>query len=72
LAVTNAQLNRRAAAHAASAEQYALSGGWQAAIEQMEMARRAGDADFVMLSKIDARLSVLRRRLQEAKVNPLP
>jgi hypothetical protein len=38
----------------------------------MEMARRAGDADFVMLSKIDARLSVLRRRLQEAKVNPLP
>jgi predicted Zn-dependent protease len=72
LAAVNGQLQRRAAAHAASAEQYALSGGWQAAIEQLEMARRAGDADFVMLSKIDARLSLFRRRLQEAKANPIP
>ncbi len=72
LAVVHGELRQVAAAHAASAELYALSGAWSAAIEQLEMARRAGGADFVLLSKIDARLTGLRRQLQEAKANARP
>ena len=54
----------KAAQHAALAEQFALAGAYSAAVEQLTLARAAGDVDFVMLSKIDARLTVMRARLR--------
>ncbi len=54
----------KAAQHAALAEQFALAGAYSAAVEQLTLARAAGDVDFVTLSKIDARLTVMRARLR--------
>lgn len=59
----SARLGQRAAAHAAAAEAYALAGAWQAALEQFELARRAGDGDFVLLSQVDARMAKIRAEL---------
>ena len=53
-------LGRRTAAHRALAEAYALSGALPAAIEQLQIARRAGDGDFYELSIVDARLCELQ------------
>ncbi len=58
----------RTAQHAAIAEQYALAGAYPAAIEQLMLARTAGDADFITLSKIDARLAVLRGHLRREQI----
>ncbi len=54
-------LGRLSAYHRAQAEVYAIRGSLPAAIEQLELARRAGDGDFFELSAIDARM----RELQE-------
>jgi predicted Zn-dependent protease len=57
--------------HQAQAELYALQGSLPAAIEQLEIARRAGGADFYQLSVVDARLKELRaqhaQEVQDAK-----
>ena len=53
-------LGRRTAAHRALAEAYALTGALPAAIEQLQIARRAGDGDFYELSIVDARLCELQ------------
>jgi predicted Zn-dependent protease len=55
-----AALNRRLLQHQAQAEYYALQGSLPAAIEQLQLARRAGDGDFYQLSVVDARLKELR------------
>jgi len=60
-----AALGRRAQQHRATAEIYALQGQTAAAIEQLQFAQRAGDANFYELSVIDARLRDLKRRLEE-------
>ena len=44
----------------AQAEFYALQGSLPAAIEQLQLARSAGDGDFYQLSVVDARLKDLR------------
>jgi len=63
-----AALGRRFLQHQAQAEVYALQGSLPAAIEQLELARRSGDADFYQLSVVDARLKELRaRHAQETK-----
>ncbi len=49
-----------AKAHLAQAEAYALSDRIAAAIEQLRLGQRAGNADFYTLSIIDARLRELR------------
>ncbi len=54
----------KAAQHAALAEQFALAGAYAAAIEQLTLARTAGDVDFITLSKIDARLTTMRAMLR--------
>lgn len=59
------ETGRRLQAHQALAEQYVLMGTLPAAIEQLEMAQKAGDGDFFQLSAIDARLRDLRRELAE-------
>ncbi|MEY4481042.1 MAG: hypothetical protein RIQ84_204 [Pseudomonadota bacterium] len=56
------QAGKRALQHAALAEKYVTEGAWVGAIEQMKLAKAAGDADFYQASEIDARA----RQIQEA------
>lgn len=65
LARSYAALGRSAQQHRATAEAYALQGQTGAAVEQLELAQRAGDANFFELSVIDARLRELKRLLAE-------
>jgi beta-barrel assembly-enhancing protease len=63
-----AALGKRSAQHQAQAEVYALQGSLPAAIEQLQLARGAGDGDFYQLSVVDARLKELRaQHAQELK-----
>jgi len=59
---------KRTAQHAAVAEQYALSGAYAAAIEQLTLARSAADADFITMSKVDARLTTMRAMLRREQL----
>jgi predicted Zn-dependent protease len=61
-AKTYAALGKRLLQHQAQAEVYVLQGSLPAAIEQLELARGAGDGDFYQLSQVDARLRDLRAR----------
>ena len=71
LAKAYAAQGKQALQHIALAESYALGGGKQAALEQLVIARKAGDASFYDMALIDARereLKELRREeLKEAK-----
>lgn len=68
LARTEAARGKRTAQHAALAEQFALSGAYAAAIEQLTLARTAADADFITLSKVDARLTTMRALLRREQM----
>lgn len=46
--------------HQAQAEAYFLQGALLAAIEQLQLAQKAGDGDFYQLSAVDARLREMR------------
>ena len=59
-----AALGRRLLQHQAQGEYYALHGSLPAAIEQLQLARGAGDGDFYQLSVVDARLKELRAQHQ--------
>jgi predicted Zn-dependent protease len=67
LARSYAGVGKRAAQHRSQAEYYVLEGSLPAAVDQLESARRAGDADFYALSSIDARMRELRRLQQEQR-----
>jgi len=60
-----AGMGRQAQQHQALAESFALQGQTMAAIEQLNLAQRAGDANFYEQSVIDARLRELKRRLAD-------
>ncbi|WP_226471284.1 M48 family metalloprotease [Dechloromonas denitrificans] len=63
-----AGLGRKAQQHRALAEVFALQGQTAGAVEQLELAQKAGDANFYELSTIDARLRELKqRRFEEMK-----
>jgi predicted Zn-dependent protease len=63
-----AALGKRLLQHHAQGEYYALQGSLPAAIEQLQLARGAGDGDFYQLSVVDARLKELRaQHLAESK-----
>ena len=62
-----AALGQRTEQHRTQAEVYYLRGSLPAAIEQLEIARRASDGDFYTLSAVDARLRELKQRLLEEK-----
>jgi len=67
-AKTYAALGKRLLQHQAQAEVYVLQGSLPAAIEQLQLARAAGDGDFYELSVVDARLKELRNQhAQEMK-----
>ena len=59
------RLGRRTQQHQATAELYLLRGSAPAAIDQLEQARRANDADFYTMSEVDARLRQLNQQLRE-------
>ncbi len=59
-----AALSRRSLQHQSIAEMYALLGAPQAAVGQLEIARRANDGDFYTMSEIDARLRDLQAEVK--------
>ena len=67
LARAESSLGRRTAQHRAQAEVYALQGSLPAAIEQLDLARRAGDGDFYDLSAADARMRELKAQERERR-----
>jgi predicted Zn-dependent protease len=67
LARSYAALNKRTLQHQATAEAYAQMGAIPAAIEQLNFARRANDADYYVLSEVDARQRELAQRLKEER-----
>jgi predicted Zn-dependent protease len=58
---------KRLQQHRAQGESYLAGGQLDAAIEQFDLARRAGDGDFYEQSEVDARL----RELQQRKVDEM-
>jgi predicted Zn-dependent protease len=67
LAKSYAGLGQRLLQHQAQAEYYLRRGLLGAAIEQLQIALRAGDGDFYQLSAAEARLRELRARLKETE-----
>jgi predicted Zn-dependent protease len=65
LAKSYAALDRKTLHHQAVAEAYALQGAAAAAVEQLQLARKAADADFYVLSEVDARLRQLSQQVRE-------
>jgi predicted Zn-dependent protease len=55
LARAYSQSGKKALSHAALAEMYVADGAWIGGMEQMRLAKLAGDADFYQSSEIDAR-----------------
>jgi len=62
-----AALGRRLLQHRAQAEAYVRRGQLGAAIEQLQLAQRAGDGDFYQLSSVEARLRELRATMKNAE-----
>ncbi|HWQ40007.1 MAG TPA: M48 family metalloprotease [Burkholderiales bacterium] len=62
-----AQLGKKLLRHRAQAEAYALRGNLAAAIEQLHIARSAGDGDFYQQSSVEARLKELKELDAEAR-----
>ena len=75
LAKTYAAQGKQALQHIALAESYALGGSLPAALDQLTIARKAGDASFYDMAVIDARERELQARhrefLKETKRNNL-
>ena len=57
--------NRQMLAHRHQAEYYAWQGNLKGAIDQLEIAAKAGDGDFYQASVVDTRLKALRREVAE-------
>ena len=67
-AKTWAMLGKRLQQHRALAEAYALQGQIPQAVEQLELAQKAGDGNFYEQSQVDSRLRELKKRIaDEAK-----
>lgn len=64
-AKTYAAMGKRLLQHRAQAEAYLLEGQLHLAVEQLEIAHKAGDGDFYELSQVDARLRELKQRKLE-------
>jgi predicted Zn-dependent protease len=67
LARSYGPLNKRTLQHQATGELYALMGATPAAIQQFQLARKAADADFYVLSEVDARLRQLTQQMKEQR-----
>lgn len=67
LAKTYAAQGKIALQHMALAESYALSGALPAAVDQLDIARKAGDVSFYDQAVIDARERELKQRQKDEK-----
>ncbi len=67
LARSYERLGHRTLQHQATAELYLLLGATPGAIDQLQLARRANDADFYTMSEVEARLRQLNQQLREAR-----
>ena len=67
LAQAHAALDQPALAHRATAEEYALSGSWLAAVEQLRLALKLGTLDFYTGSLADARMKTFQAEYQREK-----
>lgn len=67
LARSYAALNHRTLQHQATAEMYLLEGAVPAAIDQLQSARKYADADFYVMSEVDARLRELNQQMREQR-----
>jgi beta-barrel assembly-enhancing protease len=67
LAASHAALQQKTLEHQATAEMYVLQGAVPLAVEQLKLARSAGDADFYTMSEVDARLRQLRGQIDEER-----
>lgn len=65
LSDAHASLGDAGQAHRAAGEGFALSGALAGAIEQFQLAQRAGGLDFITASLVDTRLRVLREQFAE-------
>jgi predicted Zn-dependent protease len=67
-AKTYSALGQRLQQHRAQAEAYALLGQVPSAVEQLDLAQKAGDGNFYEQSQVDSRLREMRKRMaDEAK-----
>ncbi len=64
-AKTYAMMGKHLQQHRAQAEAYLVEGQLDPAIEQLELARKAGGGDFYEQSQVDARLHELKQRKME-------
>ena len=71
LAESYARQGKQAEQHSALAERFAQQALWLEALQQLQIARRADDADFYLLSKIDARINQIKGVMRENKI-PIP
>ena len=60
LAKSHAAMGHIAWQHRAQGEYYALTGNLPGAVEQMQLAQKAGDGDFYLASAVDSRLRELK------------
>jgi beta-barrel assembly-enhancing protease len=67
LARSYSRLNKRTLQYQATGELYALQGATPLAIEQFQLARKAADADFYVMSEVDARLRQLTQMMKEQR-----
>jgi predicted Zn-dependent protease len=65
LATSYAAMDQKTLQHQATAELYLLLGSTPAAVEQLQLARKAADADFYTMTEVDARLRQLMARARE-------
>lgn len=71
LAESYARQAKQAEQHSALAERFAQQALWLEALQQLQIARRADDTDFYLLSKIDARINQIKAVMRENKI-PIP
>lgn len=62
-------LGRKSQAFAATGDMYALLDNAQAAVYQFELAQKANDGDFYVMSEIDAKLRQARQKVLDQKKN---
>ena len=67
-AKTYSMLGKHLQQHRAQAEAYALEGQVAAAVEQLELAQKAGDGNFYEQSQVDARLREMKKRLADEAI----
>ncbi len=68
---SHAALNHMTLSHQATAEAYVLLGALSPAVQQLQLARKAADADFYVMSEVDARMRQLMQQLHEERSDAL-